>query len=127
MQLLSYQAFDRGFDVIIEAKREDGSLLTLASFAEMIELDRMIKKDVFYFMDSLKDPDGLVIFANKYDAYFSDICKKFQPIKSYQQQNEFDQEKAVSNKIRCCHHSKPCNYSSNFHRSLCSVLRARSP
>ena len=39
------QAFDRNFNLIIEAK-EGGSLLTLDAFEEMIELDWMIYNNI---------------------------------------------------------------------------------
>ena len=80
---LYYQAWDKSFQVIIEAKHEGGSLLTLDAFAEMINLDKIIHNDVFYEMTDVKDDDKNLILAGGYDAYYPDICKKFLPITSY--------------------------------------------
>ena len=41
---LSYQAFEKDFKIIVEAKSD--SLLTLNAFQEMIDLDEMIKTEV---------------------------------------------------------------------------------
>ena len=45
----------------------------------MVELDHMIKNDVFQNMTDIKDKNQNIIFAGGYDAYYADICKKFAP------------------------------------------------
>ena len=76
---LTYQARQKKFQVIVEAKRDGGSLLTLDSFQEMIELDHMIKNDVNQIMPDILDKNENILLAGGYDAYYADICKKFVP------------------------------------------------
>ena len=45
----------------------------------MIELDHLIKNDVFQNMTDIKDKNKNVLFAGGYDAYYAEICKKFEP------------------------------------------------
>ena len=55
------------------------SLLNLGAFGEMIDLDGMIKHDVYSEMSDVKDKNENIIFAGGYDAYYEDICEKYAP------------------------------------------------
>ena len=85
---LTYQAWQKKFQVIVEAKEDGGSLLTLDSFQEMVELDHMIKNDVNSIMPDVKGKNKIILIAGGYDAYYADICKRFVPYDASQDSSE---------------------------------------
>ena len=57
------QAFDRNFNLIIEAKEEGGSLLTLDAFEEMIELDWIIYNNITTITQPIKSENGIILIG----------------------------------------------------------------
>ena len=57
------QAFDRNFNLIIEAKEEGGSLLTLDAFEEMMELDWIIYNNITTITQPVKSENGITLIG----------------------------------------------------------------
>ena len=57
------QAFDRNFNLIIEAKEEGGSLLTLDAFKEMMELDWIIYNNITTMTQPVKSENGIILIG----------------------------------------------------------------
>ena len=72
----------RRFDIIIETKDGDGSLLTLEAFAEMVEVHERIFSDVWHIKDEFRAPGGAILMKGGDPAYYPDICKKHYPTQS---------------------------------------------
>ena len=45
----------------------------------MIDLDSMIKQDVYSNMSDVRDKNDNILFAGGYDAYYGDICERYVP------------------------------------------------
>ena len=63
--------------MIVVAKGD--SLLNLGAYQEMIDLDSMIKQDVYSNMSDVRDKNDNILFAGGYDAYYGDICERYVP------------------------------------------------
>ena len=69
-----FSSFDRRFEILIEAKEDDGNILTLDAYEEMIDLHEFIYNDVWIIRSALNLGGGLSTSGNDPGTYKT-ICK----------------------------------------------------
>lgn len=75
IEIFLAQAAPRTFNILVSAKDdENGNILTLDAFSEMLELNRMIYEDLMLFREEIVSDSGEVFIEGGEPAYFPDIC-----------------------------------------------------